>query len=166
MKLLKVLGILIILSSALGVSYILFHKETYTVSFNTAGGSKLENIAIKEGEILKTPDDPTKNGFIFSGWYEFDKPFTFNKEVTNDIILTAKWEPITIKTYTLEFDSLNGEIILPIKISEDSTLDNIPKPQKDGYKFLGWYYENHEFNFKNKINKDMVLIAKWEKYQE
>ncbi len=166
MKLLKILGVLIIISSALGVSYFLFHKETYTVAFNTSGGSKLENLKLQEGEILKAPDEPTKEGFTFAGWYVFDTPYIFNKEITSDLVLTAKWSKKEEKTYTIEFDSLNDELILPIKVSEGEILKNIPKPLKDGYIFQGWYFLNNKFNFENPIHKNMVLVASWEKLTE
>jgi len=70
------------------------------------------------------------------------------------------------KTYTIEFDSLNDELILPIKVSEGEILKNIPKPLKDGYIFQGWYFLNNKFNFENPIHKNMVLVASWEKLTE
>ncbi len=45
------------------------------------------------------PDDPTKEGYIFSGWYwdndTFDQPFSANSlldtPLSSDITIYAKW---------------------------------------------------------------------------
>lgn len=37
------------------------------------------------------------------------------------------------------------------------------EPKREGYKFIGWYLENKPFNFNNKVNKNTILEARWEK---
>ena len=36
-------------------------------------------------------------------------------------------------------------------------------PVREGYKFAGWYYNNTLYDFNNSVNKNIVLIAKWER---
>ena len=39
--------------------------KTYTVSFDTNGGSLLNSILIKRGDTIKDIEKPTKEGYIF-----------------------------------------------------------------------------------------------------
>jgi len=45
------------------------------------------------GERVEEPEYPIKNGYFFAGWYEggSNTPFNFNSEITEDVILFAKW---------------------------------------------------------------------------
>lgn len=73
-----------------------WEKEiSYTVGFDTQGGSKVETAAVVEGSKVTVPADPTKAGYKFAGWYadkEYTKAYDFNTPVTKDVTLFAKWE--------------------------------------------------------------------------
>ena len=66
---------------------------TYTVSFNTDGGSAIESVTVNHGEKLTKPNDPTKTGLVFQGWYKeesHDNLFDFSTEtITGDVTLYA-----------------------------------------------------------------------------
>lgn len=74
--------------------YAKWTQNFYTVIFNSNGGSIVESQSVVWGNKAKMPDDPTKYGYNFSGWYT-DKSLTvgydFNKVVTANITLYAKW---------------------------------------------------------------------------
>ncbi len=59
----------------------------YTITFDTAGGSAIAPITQDYGTPVVAPADPTKTGYIFTGW---DKiiPATMPAE---NITITAKW---------------------------------------------------------------------------
>ena len=65
---------------------------TYTVTFNTDGGSAIEAQTVASGEVVTPPTVPTKEGYTFAGWYLEDAPYNFETPVTADITLVAKWE--------------------------------------------------------------------------
>jgi len=69
-------------------------KETYTVSFDTAGGSTVSSIEVEEGQTATKPADPTRNGYTFEGWYNGDTEYTFTQKVTANTTLTAKWKAV------------------------------------------------------------------------
>jgi uncharacterized repeat protein (TIGR02543 family) len=76
--------------------YAKWDSNYYTVNFEANGGNpvpKQQNIA-NGGKIIK-PQDMTKEGFIFEGWYKeaaFDNLWNFNSgTVTGNIVLYAKW---------------------------------------------------------------------------
>jgi len=62
-----------------------------TIIFDTNGGSKIEPFNITKNTILNPPLNPTKNGYVFKGWYLNNKLFDFNKLIKKNITLKAKW---------------------------------------------------------------------------
>ena len=84
------------------------------------GGSIVEDQIIANGKTATEPASPTKEGYIFKGWYldkEFTKLYDFAAPVTEDVTLYALWEKeaaantpptITAKDITLTVgDSFN-----------------------------------------------------------
>ena len=69
--------------------------NSYTLQFNSNGGSTIESIEKDYAEIITAPNPPTKKGFIFSGWYtdnSFSTLFVFDTMPAKSITLFAKWE--------------------------------------------------------------------------
>ena len=64
--------------------------RTYTVTFETSGGSAVAPVTVDT-----KPADPTKSGYTFGGWYKdstLQTPWDFaNGTVTADTTLYAKW---------------------------------------------------------------------------
>ena len=70
-------------------------QELITVSFDTDGGSKIEDIVLIKGEPLKLPDNPIKDGYIFKNWVSKDEiqiPVYDDALLSEDIVLKAIWE--------------------------------------------------------------------------
>lgn len=69
--------------------------SSVTVTFNTMGGSSLASQSVQRGSYAIRPKTPTKEGFIFDGWYtdsEYTNEFDFTSTlVTRDTTLYAKW---------------------------------------------------------------------------
>jgi len=74
-----------------------FIKESasYTVSFNSNGGTAVKSSKVKAGKTITKPADPTKKGYRFIGWYKDSKctkPWNFATDiVTADTTLHAGW---------------------------------------------------------------------------
>jgi len=67
-------------------------KTSYIVKFDSDGGTEVEEQNIKSGDLVIEPEDPSKDGFTFMGWYDDDEYlFNFNEHISEDIVLTAKW---------------------------------------------------------------------------
>ena len=105
---------------------------TYTVTFNSNGGSKIASKNVNAGEKVSEPTPaPTKKGFTFDGWYEdstFSKNFDFNTPITHSMTLYAKWEAAnSINEIRLVGDVQNGNVpagILPA-FNPGTTTDSI-----------------------------------------
>lgn len=71
--------------------------EEYTVTFNTGGGSAVPSQTVPSGGKAVKPDDPTRDGYTFQGWYtepETANAYDFNTPVTKSFTLYAKWEKV------------------------------------------------------------------------
>jgi len=72
--------------------------STYTITFNTDGGTPIANQSVAAGSVVSQPAAPTKAGFNFSGWYSdssLTQAYNFAKVITSNTTLYAKWIPIT-----------------------------------------------------------------------
>jgi len=68
--------------------------KTYNVTFEVNGGSSIEALTINENGTITKPENPTKEGYVFAGWYLNGELYDFNEKVTSDIKLEAKWTKI------------------------------------------------------------------------
>ncbi|MCX4254741.1 MAG: InlB B-repeat-containing protein [Bacilli bacterium] len=64
--------------------------------------------------------------------------------------------------YTVSFNSDGGSAVDSIRVQEGGSIAEPSAPVKEGYYFAGWYLDNIAFDFKNTINQDITLVAKWE----
>lgn len=88
--------------------------KTYTVTFDTDGGSKVASKKIVDGKTVTKPSNPTKDGYKFLGWYLDSKEYDFDSKVTKNITLKAKWERIVELSYKLE--ELSGTTVKQAKL--------------------------------------------------
>ncbi|MFR9503955.1 MAG: InlB B-repeat-containing protein [Rikenellaceae bacterium] len=137
---------------------------TYTVSFETNGGSAITAVKVESGLKISQPADPTKDGETFAGWYsdmELTAEFDFNEAITSDITLYASW---LVNTLTITFDSCGGSEVEPQTIDYNTTISEPEAPTKNGYSFVDWYSDallTNLWSFTTKVTTDMTLYAKW-----
>lgn len=75
--------------------------ETITISFDSKGGSKVNDIVINKGAELKFPKNPTYSGYNFVNWeYKSGKVVSDKTKFNEDTTLYAKWEKVADKTTT------------------------------------------------------------------
>lgn len=73
----------------------------WTVTFDTDGGSTAPDKQVRANSKVNKPDDPTKEGYTFEGWYDGDKKFDFDTPVSGErtVTLKAKWTKEAPKYY-------------------------------------------------------------------
>ena len=95
--------------------------KTYTIAFETNGGSPVAQIEAEAGDEITVPAAPTKSGERFVGWYESTdggttlKPdaFVFGYMPSKNITLYAKWQDAVIgrwETY---------QVVIPAGTADD-----------------------------------------------
>lgn len=80
----------------------------YTITFDSKGGSAVQPIKASAGAAITAPAAPTKDGFVFAGWYEStdggttlsDTAFSFSYMPARVFTLYAKWATADIKGKT------------------------------------------------------------------
>lgn len=68
-----------------------------TVSFDLASGESLIDVIVFKDDAVKEPKTPTREGYMFLGWYINDNLYSFTTSVEKDIILTAKWQDVRLE---------------------------------------------------------------------
>ena len=104
---------------------------SYTLTFDTNGGSAIAPITQDYGTAITAPADPTKTGYTFAGWTPAI-PATMPAE---NMTVKAKW---TVNQYTLTFDTNGGSTIAPITQDYGTAITAPADPTKTGYTFAGW----------------------------
>ena len=140
--------------------------NTYTVTFNTNGGSTVAEQKINYNEKVKEPEAPTQTGYTFGGWYSdanFNTPWNFDTNtVSGNMTLYAKWN---INQYTVNFNTNGGSEVDSLSVDYGDTVIKPADPTRDGYTFDGWY-SNAELTTPwdfdtNTVSGNMTLYAKW-----
>ena len=114
--------------------YAKWAANTYTITFDTAGGSEIAPITQDYGTVITAPEAPTREGYTFIGW-DKEIPTTMPAE---NMTVTAQWE---INRYTITFDTAGGSEIAPITQEYGTHITAPADPTREGYTFIGWDME-------------------------
>lgn len=91
------LNIIIIVLCAVLVACIAFgvSKRGYQVTFDTMGGTAVESQKRMYGELVEPPEEPTREGYVFDGWYldaNTTIPWNLGEDTVSDsMTLYARW---------------------------------------------------------------------------
>ncbi len=69
-------------------------KASYTVTFDSNGGTAVKAQTLRSGAKASKPADPAKSGYLFKGWYSdksLTKAYDFNSAVKSNLTLYARW---------------------------------------------------------------------------
>ena len=114
--------------------YAKWAANTYTITFDTAGGSEIAPITQDYGTVITAPKAPTREGYTFISW-DKEIPTTMPAE---NMTVTAQWE---INRYTITFDTNGGSEIAPITQDYGTAITAPANPTREGYTFIGWDME-------------------------
>ncbi|MBE7089423.1 MAG: hypothetical protein E7362_01305 [Clostridiales bacterium] len=145
-------------------------KNTYTVTFNSNGGTAVDSETVEYGLTFAEPTDPTKSAtaeytFAFAGWTLDGEDYDFNTLVTGNITLVAKWTE-TKNTYTVTFNSNGGTVVDRETKEYGLTFTEPTAPTKSAtaeytFTFAGWTLDGVEYDFTTEVTGNITLVAKW-----
>ncbi len=127
-----------------------------TLSFNENGGVAVEDEELLPGAIINLPTT-TREGYEFLGWDDGEKVYAAGeayKMPDEDTTLTAKWEAIPVKTYTVSYAYIGEDtpatadaVPATKTITENDmvVVEALPSAV-EGYEFFGWYYNGVKYN--------------------
>lgn len=79
----------------------IFLSADCTVHFESNGGSEVESVVAIYGELLQKPEDPTKEGKYFAGWYkdiDLTDEWDFDEDtVPGNMTLYARWSDTPVE---------------------------------------------------------------------
>ena len=156
----------------------------YTVTFLSNGGSDVspKEQTVASGKLATKPQDPTREGNTFLGWYKDGKTiFDFSTPITENTTLIAQWKAQSdgtdpIEQFSIKFDTagIAGTDESTLKLSSlivDSgtiiTQNDLPELTYiiSGYEFAGWYFDiEYTKPFAQfTVTKSVTLYAKFTK---
>ena len=142
---------------------------TYSISFDSVGGSNVDTIENEYSVLPTSPDSPEKPGYLFEGWFldsDYKTIYEFDYVPEDDLLLYAKWDVIVYDVIYFLDEGVNNEENL-IQYTVETELVILKEPSKMGHSFVGWY-NNPEFlgeaisSFSSSLRTDISLYAKWE----
>ena len=111
-------------------------ETEYTITFDSKGGSAVQPVKASAGAAITAPAAPTKDGFVFAGWYEStdggvtlsDTAFSFSYMPARVFTLYAKWATADIKGKTFnkvdatvewEFEAVKQALLSEMEMTEE-----------------------------------------------
>lgn len=105
-----------------------FTANNYTLTYKVDGTIyKIKSITY--GTTITPETEPTKEGYIFSGWIGLPA-----KMPAHDVIVTGTF---SVNSYTLTY-KVDGEDYKTLAIAYGATITPEPAPTKEGHTFSGW----------------------------
>ena len=157
--------ILLAVVSIIIINNVKNNNKQFLVTFDSNGGTLIETVKVKRNALVSKPKDPEKEGFVFLGWTESGKAYDFNKKITKNITLVAKYEikKENVENFIIKFDTDGGSAILNQVVEKNANIKKPEEPVREGYIFKGWYLDDKEYNFDSPVIKNLTLKARWEK---
>ena len=121
--------------------------SSVTFTFTPEAGYRLKSAAVN-GDIVKLEN----NSYTI-------------ENVDRDITVSAVYEQIPVREYTVAFESNGGNKVENQKVLENDKISRPADPVRNGYTFGGWYTDaslTSDWNFESdRITSDTTLYAKW-----
>ena len=131
---------------------------TYTVTFDSDGGSQVQAQTVEQGKTATEPTGVTKEGYTLDGWYNGEAKWNFTSPVNSDVTLKAKWKK---NVYTVVFDSDGGTSVAAKAVNHGEKVAEPTGVTKEGFNLDGWYNGETKWNFDTVVTSNMTLKAKW-----
>ncbi len=150
---------------------------TYTVTFDSNGGTAVVAQTIEEGKLATKPTDPVKETannvqYTFEAWHLTSvdgEVFDFNTPIKSNITLVAKYTETTLdpaKTYyTVTFDANGGTAVQNQTVEEGRKATMPTPPTKEGFSFVEWRVGTAEgavYDFNTPVTGNITLVAVYE----
>ena len=114
--------------------------NTFTVTFESNGGTSINNQTVNYNGSVVEPVAPTKEGYAFAGWYSdqaLTTAYNFTSAVTANVNLYAKWDDVY---FTVSY-VIPGEPLTPVNVIYGGALVLPTLPEIIGFEFEGYYLD-------------------------
>ncbi len=145
--------------------------EELVVHFDSNNGTDVPDVVANKWSTLTAPTAPTKDGYVFAGWYTdvaLQNEFDFSTKILEEMTLYAKWDekPVdpNLPVFTIQYNPHGGNDIPDKKINEGNKVAAPNDPVREGYIFMGWYDDDSfitKHDFTKPVTQDYTLHARW-----
>lgn len=135
--------------------------DSYTITFDTQGGSAIVPQVVPSNVKTLKPQNPTKENFDFVYWYYYDeynqeREYYFGEYPGQNITLYAKWKakPVSVPL---------SVSVLPesdIEVTKTQTENGYSFSVPSGYAVLGWYWDNIQISTESTISLGSDKLTK------
>lgn len=162
---------------------------SYTIRFDTMGGSSVSNQNVSAGGKVMKPSNPSRTGYTFKYWSKSSSgsAYDFGSKVNSSFTLYAVWELVQVTPpsdsgsnsgggnsggggtstkityYNVSFDLNGGSGSASLqKIAKGNKVTKPSDPVKDKANFLGWYTDktcNNVYDFSKNVSSEFTLYA-------
>ena len=157
---------------------------SYTVRFDTMGGSSVYSQNISAGGKVTKPSNPSRTGYTFKYWSKSSSgsEYDFSSKVNSSFTLYAVWDKIQVDPpshsggdiggggssskityYNISFDLNGGSGNASLqKIAKGNKVTKPSDPTKDKADFLGWYTDkscSSLYDFSKSVSSEFTLYA-------
>lgn len=161
-----------ILGDGSTIVIVVYERETYDVNFEV-DGEVIATEKVKYEDYATSPEEnPTKDGYAFTGWTLNGAIYDFATPVTEEMTLVAEFNDEShIVSYIVNPDGVDDldAVIEPksTKVQNGGLYGetvNVPTNIPDGYAFVGWFLEDGtEITADTMVNlsSNVILYARW-----
>lgn len=146
--------------------YAHWKKTGATITFDPAGGSKVNERDLDRDAQIGSLSTPKRTGYTFLGWYTKKNggtKITESSVFKSDTTLYAQWKKIKVK---VSYNANGGQTVKGKTIEYGDKLGKLPAGKRAGYTFLGWYTKKSggtKVSAKTACKADTALYAQWKK---
>ena len=137
--------------------------NSYTVKFDTRGGSEFEPQTVDYGSRPDYSTIPAKEFSKFIGWedengkryYPISSMDSDQSKIHSDITLYAIWKPVSKNLISITVSPQSD-----IEVSRQDNDNKITFSVDDSYTILGWYFENQRVKTEHEYSLDISSLKK------
>ena len=144
----------------------------FILSFDSQGGNEIPSIGAKEGKTIASLPVPSREGYLFDGWYTDPEAGDLVTEIElhANVTLYAHWSEYSDEVWVVTLDNNDDSGVKPhswaLSVSKDFSA--FTTPSREGYTFDGWYTaadggDKVVSPYKYAGDKDVTFYAHWTK---
>lgn len=168
-------------------------SDYHDVTFDANGGVFADHLkskvqTVKAGNIVILPEEPSKIGYLFRGWFQdkdMNKKYDISNKISEAVTLYAGWQSLgtgvegepgyIAPQYVVTFNSNGGYFDIDgskvpsveIMVNKGETITDVPSPKRDiesaiRYDFAEWQVSGTTWDNNQPISGNTVVTAKWE----
>ena len=155
-----------------GSSHSIKEGEEFIVKFNNNYDGTVIEVTVEAGKTVTLPEQPTRPGFIFLGWFmdyreDCTAEFDATQPIERDVTVFAKWSlDSSTHVVTLHYmDHVSNDVLVTVSHGTAMTRPADPAYPDGTMRFMGWFVDSQctkAFDFASPINANIDLYAKWQ----